>query len=882
MKKEKYAVTGMSCSACSARVEKAVNKLPGIEKAGVNLLTNSMQVEYDEKILDAAKITEAVEEAGYGILPLNKDDGGSERQNKGENPAVTAAIEERENMRKRLLYSFCFLVPLMILAMAPMLKAVGIEMPAFLQNIFYGTENIVVLLLTMLLLTVPVLFLNRAFFTKGIASLLHGAPNMDTLVAVGAGTAALYGIYAFYRIAAAIGVGDFVAVELYSKNIYLESAAMIVTLITLGKYLEARAKGRTGSAIQSLMELAPETARVLRNGEEVEVDTAELVPGDELIIGPGETVSVDGSIISGKGSIDEAAITGESLPVEKQQGDQLISGTLNLNGYFHYRAEKTGEDTTIRKIIALVEEASATKAPIARLADKVAGIFVPVVMTLAAATAAFWLYQGAGPEFALKNAVSVLLISCPCALGLATPVAIMVGTGRGAEAGILIKSGESLETAHEIDTVVLDKTGTVTEGKPVVTDIYALAENKTLKEIYNRDKDNFAKNEKELLALLAGLEKGSTHPLAQAVLNFAEEQQCKPAEMSDIRTVFGKGVVAKEKSGSYSCGNMALMQDMHVDVAAVEEKVNDLADEGKTPVFFAEGEKLLAIVAVADVIKKESRAAIEAFGSMGINVLMLTGDNERTAEAIGRQLAIPEVRAGLMPEDKEKEVRKLQEEGHVTAMIGDGINDAPALAAADVGIAIGAGTDVAIESADIVLMHNELTDAVDAVRLSKAVIKNIKENLFWAFFYNIICIPVAAGALYHSNGISLNPMIAAGAMSLSSVTVVMNALRLKRFKVGRKMQQPENEVLVNCPVQNNINGENKPGKVETKMEKTLKIEGMMCAHCQKHVHDALAAMDGVTAVDVDLEGAKATVTSSEEISTEEFRKVIEGEGYTLK
>ena len=658
-----------------------------------------------------------------------------------------------------------------------------------------------------------------------------------------------------------MGHGDWALVQTYSANLYFESAGMIVTLITVGKYLETRAKGKTSAAIEKLMKLAPKEATVLRGGVETVILVEDLAVGDEIVVRPGERIPADGIVSQGTTSIDESAITGESIPVEKQVGDKVTSATINTSGYIHVTAQRVGDDTTISQIIRLVDEASASKAPIAKIADAVAGIFVPAVITLAVAATALWYFaMGADLEFAFSIGISILVISCPCALGLATPVAIMVGTGKGAENGILIKSGEALERAHAVDTVVMDKTGTITEGKPRVTDIQALTCSET-----------------ELLALAAGMEQGSEHPLAEAIVACGKERGVAPKAVSDFRAVFGKGVMASADGKTYYAGNAALMAEQGIAIGSYTDRLDALADQGKTPLIFADNSGVIGIIAVADVEKATSAEAISRFAAMGIDVVMLTGDNARTAEAIRKRLGIPKVIAGVLPQDKERHIAELQAQGRTVAMIGDGVNDAPALAKADVGIAIGAGTDVAIESADAVLMRSDLLDAVSAVRLSKAVIKNIKENLFWAFFYNVIAIPLAAGLFYPAYGLKLNPMIGAAAMSLSSVCVVLNALRLRFFKPNHSAGTVSRETPRETP--NTPISEQKEG--EPAMKTTLHIEGMMCQHCQKHVHDALAAMDGVTAVTVDLEGKTADVTATKDITTDEFAKVITDAGYEL-
>lgn len=841
MKKEKYTVTGMTCSACSSRVEKAVSSLKGMEKASVNLLTNSMQVEYDDSILSSTDIENAVVNAGYGI-------GGSDATSSS---AKSEKNNEKDEMLHRLVYSFVFLFILMSISMSHMIAKTGFPIPQWFQNIFWGNENAITFAFAQFLIVLPILYLNRIYYIRGYKNLFHLSPNMDTLIAVGSSASMFYGIFALFRMSWGLGHGNMDLVGTYSMDLYFESAGMIVTLITLGKYLESRSKKKTSKAIEKLVALAPKEAEIERNGQVMTVPVEQLVVGDIVIIRPGESIAVDGVIVEGSTSVDQSAITGESIPVEKQVGDNVVSASINKNGFIKIRAIKVGENSTINQIIKLVEEASSSKAPIARMADKIAGIFVPVVMTIALVTIIVWLISGATFEFALSAGITVLVISCPCSLGLATPVAIMVGTGKGAENGILIKSGEALETAHKIDTVVMDKTGTITEGKPKVTDI-----------IEHIDKNS-------LLTYAISLEKNSEHPLAEAIVKYCNETNISSKNVENFEAVFGKGVKATSDNSTILGGNRAFMKENNIDISKIEPQINSLADEGKTPLIFAKDSNVIGIIAVADVEKETSRKAIEEFTKMGISTVMLTGDNERTAKAIQKRLNIPKVIAQVLPEDKEKEIRRLQDEGHCVAMIGDGINDAPALAKADVGIAIGAGTDVAIESADAVLVRNDLLDAVSAVKLSKAVIKNIKENLFWAFFYNCIGIPVAAGVLYPIWGIKLSPMFGAAAMSLSSICVVTNALRLRRFKTYKSSEKVEETVI-------EVKKENE------KMKKVLSIEGMMCGHCQAHVEKALKAMDGVTSVEVSLENKNATVELSKDISDAEFKAVIDDAGYELK
>ena len=867
MKKEQFTITGMTCSACSARVEKAVAKVDGTKDVSVNLLTNSMQLEYDEAKTSVPAIIKAVVDAGYGASV------------KGKQAAAKAAPQEDpvkksiDEMKHRLVWSIAFLLPTMYISMHGLFeKLFGLPVPQIVGAVFDGPQNAIVFAFSQFLLVLPIMYLNRRYYIAGFRNLFRGAPNMDSLVGMGSMAAALFGAFAIFRMGWGFGHGDMALVQEYSTNLYFESAGMIVTLITVGKYLEARVKGQTSKALEKLMDLAPKQACVVRGGVEQVIPAEELVAGDEVIVRPGERIPADGMVLSGTTSVDESAITGEPIPVEKQAGDKVTSATINKQGSIHFSAERVGEDTTISQIIRLVDEASASKAPIARTADKIAGIFVPAVITIAVIAGGIWLAMGASVEFAFSIAICILVISCPCALGLATPVAIMVGTGKGAENGILIKSGEALEVAQSVDTVVMDKTGTITEGRPEVTVIVTA--------------DGIA--EQQLLSIAAGLEQGSEHPLAEAVMTAAKAKGIAPQAMTDFRALFGRGVEAKADGHAYAAGNAKLMEEKGVDLKAYEAQLAAFADDGCTPLIFAEDDRVIGILAAADVEKATSREAIARFHEMGIEVVMLTGDNARTAEAIRRRMGIEKVIAGVLPENKAAHIKKLQSEGHRVAMIGDGINDAPALAQADLGIAIGAGTDVAIESADAVLMKSDLLDAVSAIRLSKAVLKNIKENLFWALIYNVICIPLAAGILYPAFGIKLSPVIGAAAMSLSSVCVVMNALRLRFFKPdhGAEISAEQTAAAVSSDRKDHEAADSAAAqpvqeKEAIRMEKTLKIEGMMCAHCQKHVHDALAKMDGVTDVTVDLEGGKADVKATHDIPEADFRKVIEDAGYEL-
>ncbi|SHJ85989.1 Cu+-exporting ATPase [Anaerocolumna jejuensis DSM 15929] len=751
---QKFSVTGMTCSACSAAVEKSVKNVQGVSSVVVNLLGNSMLVDYDGEAASQNTIINAVENAGYHAAVFVK---GNEA--KSSETAENKVQSELKEMKQRIIISACFLIPLLYIAMGHMFK-----FP--LPSILHGEKNSITFAFLQFLLTLPIVYVNRKYYQVGFKTLFKGHPNMDSLIAIGSGAAICYGIFAIFRIGYGLGHMDMDVVMSYSMDLYFESAATILTLITLGKFLEARSKGKTSEAISKLMDLSPKTAVVIREGKEEEIPIEEVAIGDILAVRPGQSIPVDGVIIEGSTAVDQSALTGESIPVEKSAGDKVIGATINKTGYFQFRAEKVGDDTTLSQIIQLVEDANSSKAPIAKLADKISGVFVPVVITIAVLATVVWLLTGAPFEFALSIGIAVLVISCPCALGLATPVAIMVGTGKGASNGILIKSAEALEIAHKVNTVILDKTGTITEGKPRVTDILTAE----------------GVSEEELLRTAATIEKPSEHPLAEAILEKAKEMAIEPLVVTEFKAVSGRGIIAKDQNETYYSGNLFMMEEQGIDTAKLLKKAEALSEDGKTPLFFAKGGKFLGLIAVADVVKPTSVTAIKEWKSLGIDVVMLTGDNKKTAEAIRKQLQIDKVIAEVLPQDKESEVRKLQQAGKKVAMIGDGINDAPALARADVGIAIGAGTDIAIESADIVLMKSNLMDAVTAIALSKATIRNIKENLFWAFFYNTIGIPLAAGVFYSILEWKLNPMFAAAAMSLSSVCVVTNALRLRFFK----------------------------------------------------------------------------------------------------
>ena len=959
----------MSCSACSSHVEKAVNKLENVEKASVNLLTETMDVTYDETKITSAEIIDAVVKAGYGASVMTEGSAaGAGGQSTSGNAGATgrSAVDGKQELQQkldadaramkwRLGISIGFLIPLMYVSMHHMLKEwFGIPVPAFIVNTMHGNANAMNFALTQFLLLLPILYVNRKFFSVGFKTLAHRSPNMDSLIALGSGAALVYGIFAMYRISYGLGYGDMAVVEHYSHDLYFESSGTILTLITVGKYLESRSKGKTSEAITKLMNLAPKVAiLVTEDGQEKEVPTESLQKGDIFLVKPGSLVPVDGIVLEGNSSVDEAAITGESVPVEKQAGDHVVSATVNKAGFLKCRADRVGDDTTLAQIIRLVEEASASKAPIAQLADKVAGVFVPTVMTISLITLVVWLLNGATAEFAISTAIAVLVISCPCALGLATPVAIMVGTGVGAGNGILIKTGEALQQAKEIDTVVLDKTGTITSGKLTVEEVGG----------YQSDFPADA-----MMQIAAALEKKSEHPLAEAVVEYAENFRLTIPEIVDFKATFGRGVegalaadfraveaakndgptavfyagkqndttdvsgkTAKQNlmaenalshtdnviipaGTKFYVGNLAFLQEKNITLPqGAAEGLNRMADEGMTPLLVAQEGRFLGIIGVSDTVKATSYEAINAWEKMGVRVIMLTGDNRRSAEAVRQKLGISEVVAEVLPQDKEKKVSELKAQGHRVAMIGDGINDAPALAAADVGMAIGAGTDVAMESADIILMKNDLRDAVTAMKLSRSVIRNIKENLFWAFFYNCIGIPLAAGVLYPALQIRLNPMFGAAAMSLSSIFVVGNALRLRGFKSGftpLKKGTPETEqaetkqateqvtkqdaanakqcMLEASADQNSKSNQEKEKEKEKEKERTntmtkvISIEGMMCNHCTGTVQKALEAVEGVKAVTMSLEQKNATVELASDVADEVLTKAVTDAGYEVK
>lgn len=946
----------MSCSACSSHVEKAVNKLENVEKASVNLLTETMDVTYDETKITSTEIIDAVVKAGYGASVMTEGSaaGAGGQSTSGNAGSIGRSVADGKQelqqkldadaraMKWRLGISIGFLIPLMYVSMHHMLKEwFGMPVPAFIVNTMHGNANAMNFALTQFLLLLPILYVNRKFFSVGFKTLAHRSPNMDSLIALGSGAALVYGIFAMYRISYGLGYGDMAVVEHYSHDLYFESSGTILTLITVGKYLESRSKGKTSEAITKLMNLAPKVAiLVTGDGQEKEVPTESLQKGDVFLVKPGSLVPVDGIVLEGNSSVDEAAITGESVPVEKQAGDHVVSATVNKAGFLKCRADRVGDDTTLAQIIRLVEEASASKAPIAQLADKVAGVFVPTVMTISLITLVVWLLNGATAEFAISTAIAVLVISCPCALGLATPVAIMVGTGVGAGNGILIKTGEALQQAKKIDTVVLDKTGTITSGKLKVEEVGG----------YQSDFPADA-----MMQIAAALEKKSEHPLAEAVVEWVEQFGLAIPEIVDFKATFGRGVegalaaeflavetakndgptaafyAGKLSNGSntsgngtrkapptgntvpdtgsvfpagtkFYVGNLAFLQEKNIILPqGAAEGLNRMADEGMTPLLVAQEGRFLGIIGVSDTVKSTSYEAINAWEKMGVRVIMLTGDNRRTAEAVRQKLGISEVVAEVLPQDKEKKVSELKRQGHKVAMIGDGINDAPALAAADVGMAIGAGTDVAMESADIILMKNDLRDAVTAMKLSRAVIRNIKENLFWAFFYNCIGIPLAAGVLYPAFQIRLNPMFGAAAMSLSSIFVVGNALRLRGFKSGftplkkgtPKASHKEIEIthataegeqcILKAPTEQNNRQDVKQEKERTNtMKKVISIEGMMCNHCTGTVQKALEAVEGVKVVTMSLEQKNATVELASDVADDVLTKAVVDAGYEVK
>ncbi len=912
---KKFDVRGMTCSACVANVTKAVEKLDGVSNANVNLMTNSMKVNFDENKINDEEIIRAVEKIGYGASPAG------EKIKSQDKP-----VDDRERaLKNRLISSSIFMLILMYIAMGHM-----VHLPT--PSVFHGREGAVIFAFSQFLLALPVVYINRDFYISGFKGLKNRAPNMDSLVAIGSLAALVYGIFAIYMMAYGFGQGDMELVDAYRHNLYFESSAMILTLITVGKYLEEKSKNKTRSSLAKLMDLAPKMATVIEDGKEVVKNIEDVRVGDILLVRPGESVAVDGKVIEGASSLDESAVTGESIPVQKSVGDRVISASINTTGSFKFQAEKVGEDTTISQIIKLVDEANQSKAPIAKLADEIAGVFVPAVLLIAAATFGIWMALGYGFENALNFAISVLVISCPCALGLATPVSIMVATGKSADFGLLFKNAEVLENLHKIDVIVMDKTGTITEGKPILTDI-----------VTDLDQDEFLK-------IAGSLEKNSQHPLASAILNYAEEKNIGLEEITNFNSVSGRGLNGEVAGNKYLAGNLEYMLEEKIDLRGFKAKAEELSGEGKTSMYFANENEVMGIISVKDLPKKSSRDAIKLLRGMGKKIIMLTGDNEKTAEAIAKEIGVDETLAGLLPQDKNKEIDKIQKSGKKVLMIGDGINDAPSLAKADIGMAIGHGTDVAIESSDVVLMRSDLLDVVSALELSKATIKNIKENLFWAFFYNTIGIPLAAGLLFPAFGIKLSPMFAAFAMSMSSVFVVNNALRLRRFKprgvkrsleesnfsskkenVGKQKDVEKSEKITRIEVEGMMCGHcekrvadalEKTGKAknivashenssvefidqglsseeiknaiedagykiiknkgEDSMEKILNVEGMSCNHCVASVRKALEGLDGVREADVSLDDKKVRVELDKDLADEALVKAVEDAGYTAK
>ena len=851
---QQFIVTGMSCAACSARVEKAVSKVEGVTSCSVSLLTNSMGVE--GTAADQA-IIQAVEAAGYGASVKGE---AAEHSGASSMAAEEEMLKDHDTpvLKRRLLASLGFLIVLMYFSMGHMMW--GWPLPAFFEN------NHIAMGLVQLLLTGIVMVINQKFFISGFTSLAHRAPNMDTLVALGSTAAFGYSTYALFAMTDAQVKGDMEMVMHYMHEFYFESAAMILTLITVGKMLEAHSKGKTTDALKGLMKLASKTAVVERNGQEVTVPIEQVKKGDIFLVRPGENVPVDGVILEGTSALNEAALTGESIPVDKKPGDVVSAATLNQSGFIRCEATRVGEDTTLSQIIQMVSDAAATKAPIAKIADKVSGVFVPAVITIAVITMIVWLLAGESVGFALARGISVLVISCPCALGLATPVAIMVGNGMGAKNGILFKTAVSLEETGKVQIVALDKTGTITNGEPVVTDMVP-AEGVT---------------EESLLALAASLEKRSEHPLAKAILKYVGEQQLIVEDVSEFEALPGNGLTAVRNGVKLAGGNYAFIRTQTEVSEDLLKQSEALAEQGKTPMFFSENGRLAGIIAVADTMKEDSRQAVSELRNMGIRVVMLTGDNERTARAIGAQAGVDDVIAGVLPDGKESVIRKLQQYGKV-AMVGDGINDAPALTRADMGIAIGAGTDVAIDAADVVLMKSRLSDVAAAVRLSRATLRNIHENLFWAFFYNVFGIPLAAGVWIPIFGWTLNPMFGAAAMSLSSFCVVTNALRLNLFNMhdAKKDKKLKNPAIIKELVDNNKTNHNQENKEIGTMKKTMKIEGMMCGHCEATVKKALEGLDGVTSAEVSHEAGTAVVELSADVADDVLKKTVEDKDYKV-
>ncbi|MGN0696682.1 MAG: heavy metal translocating P-type ATPase [Oscillospiraceae bacterium] len=845
MMTEKFTVTGMSCAACQANVTKAVSKLEGVRSCNVNLLSGAMTVEF-EPPADVQKICSAVTAIGYGAELQSAESTPESGYRSRWKERTKRQAEKEKALKFRMIFSIVLLVPLMYIAMGEML---GLPVP----SVFTGMENMGVSALTQFILAVPIIFVNRKFFISGFKALFKRVPNMDSLVAIGSSASLIYGLYSLYRIIWSQGHADMDTAHIYAHQLYFESAAMILTLVTAGKYMEARSTSKTSDALGKLAELAPKTARVIRDGAELTIPSEQLVVGDVIVIRPGDTIPADGRLTDGHGSVDESAVTGESIPVEKSVGDSVITATVNRNGSFKMTAEKVGDNTALAQMIRLVEDAANTKAPIARIADKVSAVFVPTVICIAVVTFIIWLIAGKDFEFALSCAVAVLVISCPCALGLATPVAVTVGTGKAAQMGILIKSAEALENLHNADVIVLDKTGTVTTGTPAAEDIIVFGDI----------------SEEIFLSEAAAVEYGSEHPLGEAVVRLAQERGLHIPKAENFSAHSGRGVSAEVNGHEYIAGNAAFMEENGIispDDAEIYDTVKKLSSEGKTPLIFARDGKAAGMISAADGIRSDSTRAVSRFKELGLSVIMLTGDNRVTANAIAAKAGITEVISDVLPENKEECIRKLRDEGRKVIMVGDGINDAPALTRADIGIAVGSGTDIAVDSADIVLMHDSLCDAAAAIHLSRSVMRNIRMNLFWAFFYNVLGIPLAAGALYPAFGISLSPMIGSAAMSLSSVCVVSNALRLRRFK--------DDYAYINSN-----NAEKPQERIDVKMTKTVNVEGMMCMHCAGHVQKALEEVEGVSSVQVDLEGKKAVCSLSSDVPDEALISAVEKAGY---
>ena len=836
--KQRFDVYGMTCASCQAAVDRAVKKI-GADDVNVNLINESMTVNYDPQKISENDIISAVSKAGYEARLKDKG--------KDKDKTIYLKEAEEDNTKFRLKVSFFFMALLMYLAMGPM---INLPVPNFLTGVEGAINNAFV----QFLLTIPVIFVNRNFYISGFKSLKNGTPNMDALVALGSSSALAYGIFVIMRMAHAAGISDFGTIDSYRHNLYFESSAMILTLITLGKYFEARSKGETKASLKNLMDLSPKRARVIRNDKEIEIDTEDISKGDILIIRPGERIPVDGEIIEGSSLVDESAITGESMPVNKNVGDEVISATINKQGSFKFSATRVGQDTTISQIINLVNEANETKAPIAKMADKISAVFVPAVIVISIITFIAWYYFTKDFEFALNMMISVLVISCPCALGLATPMAIMVATGKSAELGLLFKNAESLENLHKVDTILLDKTGTITEGRPVVTDV-----------ITKTDENSF-------IEIAASLEELSEHPLSDAIKNYANDKEIKIHDVDDFESIVGRGIKGNIKDKIYYAGNLRLMEENNINVNDYKKINDDLSKDGKTSMYFANELEVIGIIAAKDLAKNSSKHAIDTLKKEGFEVTMVTGDNEVTAESIRKNLNIDKKFAEVLPQDKDKVVRKLQTEGKKVAMVGDGINDAPALARSDIGIAIGKGSDVAIDSADVILVQNSLFDLVKSIDLSRATIKTIKENLFWAFFYNVILIPLAAGLLYPAFGLKLNPMFAAFAMSLSSVFVCLNSLRLRSFRSNVENLEVEN-----------VNNENlKENKMSESKKIIVNVDGMSCNNCAKHVKNALEGINGVNEAVVSLDDKNAEVSYTGSIDEEAIKESIKEAGYEYK